>query len=186
MSKASSIGKAIATLLVIAGVGAGGWYVYKNYASPEARSTDKVYVQKVSGVNTVTSAELFSSSFAGVIVTQKSVDVKYDTTKTIDEILVKEGDKVEKGDKLLTYDVEAIQIEIDTAQLEVERLEAAIETNNNQIKQYEEEKKKASQDAAVTYTTQILELQSNNARKEYDIKAKKVEISKLETSIKNA
>ncbi|MBP3797103.1 MAG: efflux RND transporter periplasmic adaptor subunit [Ruminococcus sp.] len=186
MSKASSIGKAIATLLVIAGVGAGGWYVYKNYASPEARSTDKVYVQKVSGVNTVTSAELFSSSFAGVIVTQKSVDVKYDTTKTIDEILVKEGDKVEKGDKLLTYDVEAIQIEIDTAQLEVERLEAAIETNNNQIKQYEEEKKKASQDAAVTYTTQILELQSNNARNEYDIKAKKVEISKLETSIKNA
>ena len=186
MSRASSIGKTIATLLVIAGVGAGGWYAYKNYASPEARSTDKVYVQKVSNVNTVTSADLFSNSFAGVIVTQKSVDVKYDTTKTIDEILVKDGDKVKKGDKLLTYDVEAIQIEIDTANLEVERLEATIETNNNQIKQYEEEKKKASQDAAVTYTTEILELQSNNARNEYDIKAKKVEISKLETSMKNA
>ena len=186
MSRASSIGKTIATLLVIAGVGAGGWYAYKNYASPEARSTDKVYVQKVSSVNTVTSADLFSNSFAGVIVTQKSVDVKYDTTKTIDEILVKDGDKVKKGDKLLTYDVEAIQIEIDTANLEVERLEATIETNNNQIKQYEEEKKKASQDAAVTYTTEILELQSNNARNEYDIKAKKVEISKLETSMKNA
>ena len=186
MSKASSIGKAIATLAVIGGVGFGGWYFYKNYASPEATSTDKVYVQKVANVNTVTGADLFANSFAGVIVAQKSVNVKYDTTKTVDEILVAEGDKVQKGDKLLTYDTEAIQLEIDTAKLEVERLENDIATNEQQIKQYEEEKKKASADAAVSYTNQILQLQSDNARSEYDIKAKNVEISKLETSLKNA
>lgn len=186
MSKASTIGKAVATLAIIGGVGFGGWYFYKNYASPEATSTDKVYVQKVSGVNTVTGADLFANSFSGVIVAQKSVDVKYDSSKTIDEILVADGDKVKKGDKLLTYDTEAIQLEIDTAKLEVERLENDIATNEQQIKQYEEEKKKASADAAVSYTNQILQLQSDNARSEYDIKAKNVEISKLESSIKNA
>lgn len=186
MSKAGSIGKAVATLAVIGGVGFGGWYFYKNYASPEANSTDKVYVQKVANVNTVTGADLFANSFSGVIVAQKSVDVRYDSTKTIEELLVADGDKVQKGDKLLTYDTEAIQLEIDTAKLEVERLENDVATNEQQIKQYEEEKKKASADAAVSYTNQILQLQSDNARAEYDIKAKNVEISKLEASIKNA
>lgn len=186
MSKASSVGKAVVTLLIIGGVGFGGWKLYKNYGSPAANSSDKVYVQKVSNVNTVTGSDLFANSFPGVVVAQKSVDVKYDTTKTIKDILVAEGDAVKKGDKLLTYDTEAIQIEIDTAKLEVERSQNEIETNNQQIKQYEEEKKKASEDQVVSYTNQILQLQSDNARKEYDIKAKNVEITKLENSKKNA
>lgn len=186
MSKASSIGKAVATLAVIGGVGFGGWYFYKNYASPEATSTDKVYVQKVANVNTVTGADLFANSFAGVIEAQRSVEVKYDPTKTIDEILVAEGDLVKKGDKLLTYDTEKIRLDIDTEKLEVERLENEISINEKQIEQYEEEKKKASADAAVSYTNKILELQGYNAKSEYDIKAKNVEIGKLEASLKNA
>ncbi len=186
MSKASSIGKAVVTLLVIGGVGFGGWKLYKSFGDGEETGSDKVYVQKVSNINTVTSADLFANSFSGVIVAQKSVDVKFDSTKTIDEILVAEGDNVKKGDKLLTYDTEAIQIDIDTAKLEVEKLENDIETNEQQIKQYEEEKKKATEDAAVSYTNQILQLQSDNARSKYDIKAKNVEITKLETSLKNA
>ena len=186
MSKASSIGKAFATLLVIGGVGFGGWYLYKNYVGPEATSNDKVYVQKVANVNTVTSADLFANSFAGVIVSQKTVDVKYDSTKTIGEILVANGDSVKKGDKLLTYDTEAIQIDIDTKKLEVEKTENEIATNELQIKQYEEEKKKASEDQAVSYTNQILSLQTENARKQYDVKAANVEITKLEKSLDNA
>ncbi len=186
MSKASAIGKTIATLAVIGGVGFGGWYYYKHYGNETAVGTDKVYVQKVSNVNTVTGSDLFANSFSGVIVAQKSVDVKYDTTKTVDEILVADGDTVKKGDKLLTYDTEQIQLDIDTAKLEVEKLENNIETNKQQISQYEEEKKKASEDAAVSYTNQILQLESDNARSEYDIKAKNVEINKLETSLKNA
>lgn len=152
MSKASSIGKAVVTLLVIGGVGFGGWKLYKSYGSSEADSSDKVYVQKVSNVNTVTSADLFANSFSGVIVAQKSVDIKYDSSKTVGEVLVAEGDSVKKGDKLLTYDTEAIQIDIDTAKLEVEKLENDIATNEEQIKQYEEEKKKANEDAAVLKT----------------------------------
>ncbi|SFC21971.1 efflux RND transporter periplasmic adaptor subunit [Ruminococcus albus] len=186
MSKASSVGKAVVTLLIIGGVGFGGWKLYKNYGSSAANSSDKVYVQKVSNVNTVTGSDLFANSFPGVVVAQKSVDVQYDSTKTIKDILVAEGDAVKKGDKLLTYDTEAIQIEIDTAKLEVERSQNEIETNNQQIKQYEEEKKNASEDQVVSYTNQILQLQSENARTEYDIKAKNVEITKLENSKKNA
>lgn len=38
----------------------------------------------------------------------------------------------------------------------------------------------------MSYTTQILSLQSDIAKNEYDIKAKNVEIKKLEVSTKNA
>ncbi len=183
-------GKRAAVIVVAAALacaaGFGGYKLYKKFSGDKAKKSEKVFVQKVSSVNTVTGADLFSNSFAGVIVAQKSVDVKYDTSKTIDEILVSEGDQVAKGDKLLTYNVEAIQLEIDTAKLEVEKTENDIKTNEDEIKKLEAEKKTAGEDAAVSYTTQILSLQSDNARSEYDVKAKKVEIQKLEASLKNA
>ncbi|MBR1863564.1 MAG: HlyD family efflux transporter periplasmic adaptor subunit [Ruminococcus sp.] len=186
MSVGKSIAKALAAVIVIGGLGVGGWYLYKNYAGPTSSKTEKVYVQKVSNVNTVTSADLFTNSFAGVIVAQKTVDVKYDSTKTIDEILVANGDKVKKGDKLLTYNIEAIQLKIDSDKLEVERLESEISSNNDQIEELEEQKKKASEEMKASYTSEILSLQSANAMNEYEIKTKNVEISKQESSLKNA
>lgn len=178
--------KTIATLAVIGGVGAGGWYLYKHNIKPGAASSSKVYVQKVSSVNTVNSADLFATDFSGVIEAQKSVDVKYDQNKTVDEVLVKEGDKVKKGDKLLTYDVDELQIKIDEAQLEIESMQNNITINENEIKQYEEEKRKAGNDEQAFIAAQILQLQSDNARAEYDIKTKGVEITKLQTSLENA
>ena len=53
----------------------------------------------------------------------------------------------------------------------VERLQNEIASNKSQIAELEKEKKNADQDAAVSYTTQILSLQSDNAKNEYDIKA---------------
>lgn len=186
MTAKKRVSTVIITLIIICALAGGGFLLYKQFSGGASSRSEKVFVQKVSTINTVTGADLFSNSFAGVIVAQKSVDVKYDTTKTIDELLVSDGDSVKKGDKVLTYNVEAIQIEIDAAKLEVEKLENSITTNENEIKQLEEEKKTASQDAAVSYTTQILSLQSDNARSEYDIKTKNVEIQKLEASLKNA
>lgn len=54
----------------------------------------------------------------------------------------------------------------------MERLQNEIASNKSQIAELEKEKKNADQDAAVSYTTQILSLQSDNAKNEYDIKAK--------------
>ena len=177
---------AIVVAVVICAAGVGGYFAYNKYNKTRKKQSQKVFVQKVSQVNTVTGSDLFSNTFAGVIVAQKSANVKYDTSKTIDEILVSEGDSVKKGDKVLTYNVEAIQLQIDTAKLEKEKMENDVKTNEEEIKKLEEEKKKASADAAVSYTTQILSLQSENARSEYDIKAKGVEIQKLEASLDSA
>ena len=69
-------------------VGFGGWKLWQHYAGGGPTRSEKVYVQRVGNVNTVSNANLLSSDFAGVIVAQKTVDVKYDSTQTIDEILV--------------------------------------------------------------------------------------------------
>lgn len=176
----------IVVVIIVCALCGGGFLLYKKFVKDGSSSSEKVYVQKVSAVNTVTGLNLMNNSFAGVIEAQKSVDVKIDTSKTIDEILVEEGSTVKKGDKLVTYDIEAIQIDIDTAKLEVERMENDIKVNKTEIQKLENEKKNASQDDQYSYNTQILSLESDNARTEYDIKAKKVELTKLEDSMKNA
>lgn len=60
------------------------------------KSSQKVYVQKVSSLNTVSDFKLSNCSFLGVVEAQESVDVKYDSSKTVDEILVKDGDSVKR------------------------------------------------------------------------------------------
>lgn len=176
----------VIVLVIVCAVCVGGFLIWKKTGKGGSKSSQKVYVQKVSALNTVSDFNLSNCSFLGVVEAQESVDVKYDSSKTIDEILVKEGDSVKKGDKLLTYDVEAINLQLEQAKLEVERLQNEITSNKSQIAELEKAKKNADQDAAVSYTTQILSLQSDNAKNEYDIKTKNVEIKKLEASTKNA
>lgn len=166
----------IIVLVIVCAVCVGGFFVWKKTGKGGSKSSQKVYVQKVSSLNTASDFKLSNRSFLGVVEAQESVDVKYDSSKTVAEILVKNGDSVKKGDKLLTYDVEAINLQLEQAKLEVERLQNEIASNKSQIAELEKEKKNADQDAAVSYTTQILSLQSDNAKNEYDIKAKNVEI----------
>ena len=150
----------IIVLVIVCAVCVGGFFVWKKTGKGGSKSSQKVYVQKVSSLNTVSDFKLSNCSFLGVVEAQESVDVKYDSSKTVDEILVKDGDSVKKGDKLLTYDVEAINLQLEQAKLEVERLQNEITSNKSQIAELEKEKKNVDQDAAVSYTTQILSLQS--------------------------
>ena len=186
MATRKKIVTAVVAALAAAAVCVGGFFVWKKFGSGSSSSDKKVYVQKVSSVNTVSDFNLTANCFSGVIEAQEATKVKMDSSKTVSEILVKEGDTVKKGDKLFTYDVEAIQLQIDQAKLEVERMQYEMTSNKNQITQLENEKKTASQDAVISYNTQILSLQSDIAKTEYDIKAKNAEIKNLEKSSKNA
>ncbi|MBR6107032.1 MAG: efflux RND transporter periplasmic adaptor subunit [Oscillospiraceae bacterium] len=181
--------KLISAVIGVAGacaVGFGGWKVWQHFMGGGPTRSEKVYVQKVGYINTVSSSGLFTTDFAGVIVAQKSVDVKYDQSQTVDELLVSEGDSVKKGDKLLTYNIETIELNIENKKLEIERLENSIQTNNAEIAKLEQEKRTATGDAQITYTANILNLQSQNAQSEYDIKTKNLDLQKLEKSLKNA
>lgn len=107
----------IIVLVIVCTVCVGGFFVWKKTGKGGSKSSQKVYVQKVSSLNTASDFKLSNRSFLGVVEAQESVDVKYDSSKTVAEILVKNGDSVKKGDKLLTYDVEAINLQLEQAKL---------------------------------------------------------------------
>lgn len=127
----------IIVLVIVCTVCVGGFFIWKKTGKGGSKSSQKVYVQKVSSLNTASDFKLSNRSFLGVVEAQESVDVKYDSSKTVAEILVKNGDSVKKGDKLLTYDVEAINLQLEQAKLEVERLQNEIASNKSQIAELE-------------------------------------------------
>lgn len=184
MAKGKKIAVTLVAVVVAAAVGVTAYRLWKKKDSSSSKG--KVFVTQVSDVNTAAGVSLSGSKFSGVIEAQKTVDYKYDSSKTVKSLAVKEGDEVKKGDLLFTYDVEAMQLELDQGKIEVERMKNEVETNKLQLQQLEEEKKKTPQDGQTSLNTQILSLQSDVAKAEYDIKTKKAENKKIKKSIKNA
>lgn len=144
------------------------------------------YVTSVSECNTASAFSIPGNRFAGVVEAQRAEEIKVDSEKTVKEIFVKEGDSVEEGDDLFKYDSEAMKLELEEGQIEVERMENDIASYNKQIKDLENEKKNAGADAQVSYTTQIQALQTDIAKTEYDIKVKNISLEKLNNSIENS
>ena len=134
-----------------------------------------------SAANTVSDLQ-----FSGVVEPQETKEIKLDTSKKVADVAVKEGDHVNAGDPLFTYDVESMQLELQQGNVDIERMENEIASNKQQIAQLESEKKNASADDKLTYTTQIQSLQTDIAKTEYDIKTKKIELEKLQNTINNA
>lgn len=147
---------------------------------------EKVFVNSVADINTVNMISLSGNCFSGVIESQKSLDVKYDTSKTIKEILVKEGDEVSEGTELFIYDVEAMELDLEQGQLEIEKFDNDIDSMKKQITQLENDKKNASNDDKFSYSTQIQALKTDISKAEYDKKVKNAELEKLKNSIKNS
>ncbi len=184
MAKARKIVTTVISLAVVAAVGVTGFMLWRKKDSAAKKGT--VYVQAVSDLNTAEGLSLSGSRFSGVVETQKTEDVKYDTNKNIAKFYVKVGDKVKEGDKLFAYDIEAMQLQYDQAKIELERMKNEVETNKLEIEQLEKEKKTAKQDDQVELTMRILSLQSDVAKAEYDIKTKRQANKKLKESLKNA
>ena len=152
----------------------------------KSSSVDGVaYVMPIRDVNSAANT-VSDLQFSGVVEPQETKEIKLDTSKTVSEIAVQEGDHVNAGDPLFTYDVESMQLELQQGNVDIERMENEIASNKQQIAQLESEKKNASADDKLTYTTQIQSLQTDIAKSEYDIKTKKIELEKLQNTINNA
>lgn len=183
MTTTKKIITAVVSVITAAALTVGGIFIYRKYFS-DSEVKGKVFVQKVAEVNSAESF-LVADSFSGVIESQSSKDIKYDTGKTVKNVKVKVGDSVKKGDVLFTYDVDDIKLQIEKAKLEEEEQENDIKSKKGEIESLEKEKAKLSGDAAVANTSQILSLKSDIAKAEYEVKTKKIEIKNLEKSLKN-
>lgn len=124
--------------------------------------------------------------YAGVVEPQKTVKIQKASDKNVKEVFVKEGDTVTKGAPLFSYDTDEIQMKLSEAELELERITTEISTLYNQIETLQNEKAKAPESEAFSYTTQILTAQNDVKRAEYNQKSKGVEIEQIRKSLENS
>ena len=148
-------------------------------------SETAVYVQSVkdlTGMGGIAPGD----RFAGLVVSENVAEIQKDGDKTIEELLVREGDDVKEGDPLFSYDMEQLQLTLDKQKLEKEQLLSSIENYKNQIEQMEKELKYLGSRDKLQYTIQIQSTQVSLKEAELNLKTKEAEVTKSENILENS
>lgn len=146
-------------------------------------SKDKaVYVQQVSSLTGISSQDRFT----GLVVSENLTEIKKDSDKEVAELLVKEGQDVQEGDPLFSYDTDQLQLNADKLDLEREQLSASISDYDNQIGELERERDKVSANKKLQYTIQIQSAQVSQKEAELNLKTKEAELEKAKQLLENA
>lgn len=95
-------------------------------------STNKIDVNSVSTLNTGYWDN--PSTSTGLVSNSDRQSVLYDASKTITQVFVQEGQQVNSGDPLLSYDLTTLQTAVDTSQLDVEKAQNAISLAEHELK----------------------------------------------------
>lgn len=83
-----------------------------------------------------------SSQSSGMVTTDKLQKVNLSSTQTVTAVYVQEGQPVRKGDKLLAYDTTLSQLDVQMAQIQLERKELALNDLADELSALETSKDK--------------------------------------------
>lgn len=119
--------KIIIPILVLALAG-GGIYGY----SAKKMNEDVIKVVKVSEVN-MPWLDLSNDEYYGTLKKGSVVNYKADEELEVDQILVKKGDTVRKGDVLFTYNTKSLEFNLETAENELKAIDNNITIANNEL-----------------------------------------------------
>ena len=144
-----------------------------------------VYVQSVKSL-TQLGGIAPGDRFAGIVVSEHVAQIQRDGDKTVAELLVKEGDDVQEGQALFSYDTEQLQLTLDKQRLELEQLRASIENYNRQIADLERDRRRVGTADQLQYTIQIQSLQVDLKEAELNVKTKETEVANSEEILANA
>lgn len=148
-------------------------------------SSTGVYVQSVEALVNMGGIAP-GDAFAGIVVSEHVTEVKKDSDKTVEELLVREGDDVKEGDPLFSYDLDELQLALDKAKLEVDQLNASIATYKAQIQTLESERSGTSGTQRLQYTVEIQSTQVDLKEAELKVKSKELEVEKAQALVENA
>lgn len=98
------------------------------------RFSRRAYVEPVEYLN----MGLYSSgaSYSGSVYESAQQNFFASADKKVEEVYVKEGDKVKKGDKLFRYDTTLLELDVEEKQLTVTICENALSTEQQRLEQY--------------------------------------------------
>ena len=77
-----------------------------------------------------------TANTSGSVGTDKLQKIYLSQSQTVSQVYVKEGQNVKKGDKLLAYDTTLSQAEVESAQIQLERMQLELETAKNNLSLY--------------------------------------------------
>lgn len=141
-----------------------------------------VYVQQVSSLTGISASDRFS----GMVVSENITEIKKDSDKDVAELFVKEGQDVQEGDPLFSYDTDQLQLSADRLDLEREQLSASMEDYETQIGELEREREKAGANQKLQYTIQIQSVQVSQKEAELNLKTKEAELEKAKQLLENS
>ena len=144
-----------------------------------------VPVQSVAMI-TGTGAAGTVNSYGGKVVSGETAKLKKDADKTVLEVLVQEGDMVQEGDVLFSYDTEAMRLDLDKLYLEKESFENTISAARSEISELESERASAGSSQQLSYTLQISSREADIREAQYNMALKEKEIANMETAMENA
>ena len=123
-----------------------------------------------------------STRFAGVVSALHEETLKSDTSKTVSEILVAEGDEVKAGDVLFTYDMTLAQLNIDKAELELNQLQMSLSDKQTEKTTLETAKNNAASSEQLSYTLEIQKCDTEIREYQYNISLKEKDLNSLKES----
>lgn len=113
-------------LALIAACGFGGWKVYQNYHG------GAVEVYSLSDLSTTYWGD--EKQTEGFVTTDQLQAEYLSETQTVEEIQVKKGQKVKKGDVLFTYDSTLTDLDLKHKQVELQQKELEIQNTQKELK----------------------------------------------------
>ena len=123
--------------------------------------------------------------YQGVVESNKTWSLKIEPERPILEYKVKVGDKVKKGDEILVYDNSEKEKAIETARLELQRMQDDLAETNAEINELSAEKNEQDEIEAAQTAIDIQQKQLDMRNKSYDIESKKKEIYDMELTLEN-
>ena len=175
--------KVLLTLAILAGLGYGGWYAYNRYFA-ESPKEGTVYVQSVSAITGVGPAGQ-RNRYSGVVEAKNVVKLDPDKDLTVKECFVAAGDKVVKGQRLFSYDVESMQIAFEQLQLDILGLENGIQTGEAKVESLKKYLLRIAEFKKYEVQLQIQTEELEIRKKEYDLAGKRKQAEDMEKALKN-
>ncbi len=169
---------AVCTVAVVGVAALLGWYFLGG-------STDDgtgVYVQPVADLNMATAPAM--TRFAGVVESQESKHVDPQNGKKVAKLLVEEGQDVLEGEALFRYDTDAIKLDIQQAELDLEMSDQKIASLKEEIAELSLYADKTTPEGQMN-AARIQQLEVDISTEEYAQKQKKNELARLQASLKD-
>lgn len=146
---------------------------------------DAVFVQSVERLEALGGIAP-GDRFLAMVVSEHTAEITRDTEKSIAELLVKEGDDVEEGQALFSYDTEELELNYDKKKLELSQTNNDIERYRESILSLERERAGVSGTEKLRYTVEIQTAQVNLKEAELKQKTKQDELKKAEELLGNS